>query len=118
MRFFEKWTLPREKIMGGAPKGGLSLSSGLSPVAPIGERKPSTYKTRVVSTRGNHDDARQTWSPAGRSNLPLSRPSQTFQCHRISKLKGQVSGLGTVHPLLTFNFFSKWCDIVAWSIRH
>ena len=27
-------------------------------------------------------------------------------------VEGQVNGLGTVNPLLTLNFFSRWCDVV------
>ena len=59
--------------------------------------------------------SRQTWSPAGRCNYPLSRSSQTLLYHRIS-VEVQVSGLCTVHPLppyvsSTYCFFllSKCC---------
>ena len=57
--------------------------------------------------------ARQTGSPAGHYNHPLCRSSQIFICDRISFVEGQVSGLGTVHPLLTINFFSTWCDVIT-----
>ena len=55
--------------------------------------------------------SRLTGSPAGCYNHPLSRSSQTFCSIRFLSL---VSGrLGTVHPLLTLNFFSTWCHVIG-----
>ena len=67
-------------------------------------REPSTDKTRVVSTR---------------RRFPTNWFSRTLQPSKVSivanfsvpsdfLVDGQVSGLGTVHVLLTLDFFITW----------
>ena len=81
------------------------LNSDLSPAAPQGGREPPTDKTRVVPT---HRRVPTNWV-SGRTLQPSIElvfansfvPSDFL-------VDGQVSGLGTVHPLLTSNFFSTW----------
>ena len=95
----------RGKIRSGAPKGGLMLNSDLSPAAPQGGREPPTDKTCVVSTR------RQV--PTNRVSGRKLQPSiESVVANSFEPLDflvdGQVSGLGTVHPLLTLSFFSTW----------
>ena len=72
---------PRGKIRSGAPKGGLMLDSDLSPAAPQREGNLPQIKPvwcpRAVGSR-------QTESPAGHCNHPLSQSSQTLLCHQIS----------------------------------
>ena len=76
------------------------LNSDLSPAAPQGGRLPPTDKTRVVSTR--------RWV-SGRTMLPsiVSVVANSFVPSDFL-VDGQVSGLGTVHPLLTLSFVSTW----------
>ena len=95
----------RVKIRSGAPKGGLMLNSDLSPAAPQGGREPLTEKSRVVSTRRR---VPTNWV-SGRT-LQLSIESVVANSFVPSDflVDGQVSGLGTVHPLLTLSFFSTW----------
>ena len=91
--------------MSGTPKGGLILKSDLSPAAPQGGREPPTDETRVVSTRRQVPTnwvAGGTFQPSIESVVANSFVPSDFL------VDGQVSGLGTVHPLLTFNFFSTW----------
>ena len=80
------------------------LSSGLSPAAPQGRRVPSTYNARVVSTRRRVPTNwvyGWTLQPSIESIVANSFvPSDLL-------VDGQVSGLGTVHPLLTLHF-STW----------
>ena len=81
------------------------LNSDLSPAAPHGGREPLIEKTCVVST------CRQVptnWV-SGRTLQPSieSVIANSF-VHSDFLVDGQVSGLGTVHPLLTLSFFSTW----------
>ena len=79
------------------------LNSDLSPAAPQGGREPPTDKTRVVSAcrrvQTNWVSCR-TLKPSIESVVANSFVPSDFL------VDGQVSGLGTVHPLLTSNFFS------------
>ena len=81
------------------------LNSDLSPAAPKGERKPPTDKIRVVSTRRR---VPTNWV-SGRTLQPSigSVVANSF-VPSVFLVDGQVSGLGTVHPLLTLSFFSAW----------
>ena len=96
---------PQEKIMSGAPKGGLMSNSGLSLAASIVGRKPPTDKTYVVSTLWRIPTNRFSSRTLQPSNEPVvanpSVPSYFF-------MEGQATGLGTVYPLLTLSFFSTW----------
>ena len=92
------------KIRSGAPKGGLMLNSGLSPAAPQGGKIPPQIKPVWCPRAGG---SRQTGSPARHSNHPLSRSSQTSVPPDFL-VDGQVSGLGTVHPILNLSVFSTW----------
>ena len=81
------------------------LTSDLSPAAPKGGMEPPTYKTCVVSTRW--------WVPTNWVSDRTLQPSiesvvagSFVQSYFL--VDGQVSGLGTVHPLLTLRFFSTW----------
>ena len=81
------------------------LNSDLSTAAPQGGREPPTNKTRVVSTR--------RWVPtnwiSGRTLQPSIESVITNSFVPSDFLvDGQVSGLGTVHPLLTLSFFGTW----------
>ena len=81
------------------------LSYDLSPAASQGVREPPTDKARVVST---HRPVPTNWVSG--------RTLQTFIESVVAKtfvpsdflVDDQVSGLGTVHPLLTLNFLSAW----------
>ena len=81
------------------------LNFDLSSAAPQEAREPPTDKTRVVSTCRR---VPTNWV-SGRTLLPSIEsvfansfvPSDFLVCD-------QVSGLGTVHPLLTLNFVSTW----------
>ena len=81
------------------------LSYYLSLAAPEGGREPPTDKASVVST---------CWCiltnwVSGRSLQPSIESVVTNSFVPSDFLvDGQVSGLGTVHPLLTMNFFSTW----------
>ena len=81
------------------------LNSDLSPAAPQGGRLPPTDKTCVVST--------SRWVPtnwvSGRTLQPSieSVVANSFVPSDFL-VDGQVSGLGTVHPLLTLSFVSTW----------
>ena len=81
------------------------LNSDLSPAAPQGGREPLTEKIRVVSTRRRVPTnwvSGRTLQPSIESVVAnLFVPSDFL-------VDGQVSGLGTVHPLLTLSFFSTW----------
>ena len=81
------------------------LNSDLSPAAPQGGRLPPTDKTRVVSTRRRVPTncvSGRTLQPSIESVVAnLFVPSDFL-------VDGQVSGLGTVHPLLTLSFVSTW----------
>ena len=81
------------------------LNSDLSPAAPQRGREPLTDKTRVVSMRRQV----QTNWVSGRTLQPSieSVDANSF-VPSDCLVDGQVSGLGTVHPLLTLNFFSTW----------
>ena len=81
------------------------LNSDLSPAAPHGGREPLTEKTRVVSTRRRvltNWVFGRTLQPSIESVVANSFVPSDFL------VDGQVSGLGTVHPLLTLSFFSTW----------
>ena len=81
------------------------LNSDLSPAAPQGGREPLTEKTRVVSTR-----RRVPTNWVSDRTLQTSIESVVANSFVPSDflVDGQVSGLGTVHPLLTLSFFSTW----------
>ena len=81
------------------------LNSDLSLAAPQGGREPLTYKTRVVSS---HRLVTTNWV-SGRTLQPSieSIVASSFVPFDIL-VDGHVSGLGTVHLLLTLNFFSTW----------
>ena len=72
------------------------LDSDLSPAAPRGGRLPPTDKTRVVSTRRLFPT---NWV-SGRTLQP--------SIESVFLVDGQVSVLGTVHPLLIFSFVGSW----------
>ena len=81
------------------------LNSDLSPEAPQGGRKSPTYETRVMSTRRwvpTNWVSRRTLQPSIESVVANSFVPSDFL------VDGKVSGLGTLHPLLTLNFFSTW----------
>ena len=81
------------------------LNSDLSPAAPQGGRKPPTDKTRVVSTRWQVPTnwfSGRTLQPSIESVVTNSFVPSDFL------VDGQVSGLGTVYPLLILSFFSAW----------
>ena len=93
------------KIRSVAPKGGLMLNSYLSPTAPQGGREPPTDIARVVSTRRRVPTnwfSGRTLQPSIESVIASSFVPSDFL------VDGQVSGLGTVHPLLTLSFFGTW----------
>ena len=79
-------------------------NSDLSPAAPKGGREPHR-KTRVVSTRRQ---VPTNWV----SGRTLQRSNESVVANSFVPsnfiVDGQVSGLGTVHPLLTLSFFSTW----------
>ena len=79
------------------------LNSDLSSAAPQGGRDPPTDETRVVSTGRR---VPTNWV-SGRTKQP-SIESVVANSFVPSDLlvDGQVSGLGTVHPLLTLNLLS------------
>ena len=81
------------------------LNSDLSPAAPQGGREPPTDKTCVASTCRRVPTnwvSGRTLQPSIESVVANSFVPLDFL------VDGQVSGLGTVHPLLTLNFFSTW----------
>ena len=81
------------------------LNSDLSPAAPQGGREPLMDETRVVSTRRRVPTNRvsgRTLQQSIESVVANSFVPSDFL------VDGQVSGLGTVHPLITLNFFSTW----------
>ena len=81
------------------------LNSDLSPAAPQWEREPPIDKTRVVSTRRRVP----TNCVSGRTLQPsIESVVANFFVPSDFLVDGQVSGLGTVHPLLTLSFFSTW----------
>ena len=81
------------------------LNSNLSPAAPQGGREPATDKTCVVSTRRRVPTnwvSGRTLQPSIESVVVNSYVPSDFL------VDGQVSGLVTVHPLLTLNFPIIW----------
>ena len=81
------------------------LNSDLSRAAPQWGRVPPTDKTHMVSTRRRFQTnfvSGRTLQPSIESVIANSFLPSDFL------VDGQVSGLGTVHPLLTLNFFSTW----------
>ena len=81
------------------------LNSDLSPAAPQGGSEPPTDKTCVVSTRRRVTTnwvSGRTLQPSIESVVVNSFVPSDFL------VDGQVSGLGTVHPLLNLDFFSTW----------
>ena len=81
------------------------LNSDLSPAALQWGRSPPTDKTRVVSTRRRVPTnwvSGRTLQPSIESVVANSFVPSDFL------VDGQVSGLGTVHPLLTLRFVSTW----------
>ena len=81
------------------------LNSDLSSAAAQGGREPATEKPVWCPLAGG---SRQTGSPAGHCNHPLSRTSQNSLVPSDFLVDGQVSGLGTMHPPLTLSFFGTW----------
>ena len=74
-----------------------------SDLYPAGEREPPTDKICVESTRRlvpTNWVSGRTLQPSIESVVANSFVPSDFL------VDGQVSGLGTVHPLLTLNFFS------------
>ena len=91
--------------MSGNPKGGLMLNSNLSPAAPPGGRVPPTDEARVVSTLRlvpTNWFSGRTLQPSIQSVVANSFVPSDFL------VDGEVSGLGTVHLLLTLSFLSTW----------
>ena len=81
------------------------LNSDLSPAAHQGGKVPHTDKTRVVSTRRRVSTnwvSSRTLQPSIESVVANSFVPSDFL------VDGQVSGLGTVHHLLTLDFLSTW----------
>ena len=82
------------------------LISDLSQAAPQGGREPPTDQTRVVSTRRRVPTnwvSGRTLQPSIESVVANSFVPSDFL------VDGQVSGLGTVRPLLTLNFLFMLC---------
>ena len=93
--------------------------SGLFLADPIGGKDPHTDKTCVVSTC--------RWVLTNWVSDRMLQPSTEPVIANISLpsdllVEGKISGLGTVHPLLTLNFFTTWflplfkrmkCDVVT-----
>ena len=81
------------------------LNSDLSLAAPQGGREPPTDKSRMVSTRRR---VPTNWV-SGRT-LQSSIESVVANSFVPSDflVDGQVSWLGTVHPILTLYFLSTW----------
>ena len=81
------------------------LNSDLSPAAPQGRREPPTDKSRVVSTRRR---VPTNWV-SGRTLQPsIESVVANYFVPSDFLVDGQVSALGTVHPLLTLTFVSTW----------
>ena len=81
------------------------LNSDLSPAARQGGREPPTDKTCVMSTQRRVQTnwvSGRTLQPSIESVVANSFVPSDFL------VDGQVSGLGTVHSLLTMNFFTTW----------
>ena len=81
------------------------LNYDLSLAVPQWGREPPTDKTRVVSTCRRVPTncvSGRTLQPSIESVITNSFVPSDFL------LDGQVSGLGTVHPILTLSFFSTW----------
>ena len=81
------------------------LNSDLSPAAPQGGMVPPTNKTRVMSMRRRVPTnwvSGRTLQPSIESVVASSFVPSDFL------VDVQVSGMGTVHPLLTLFFFSTW----------
>ena len=81
------------------------LKYDLSPAAPHGGRLPPTDKTCVVSTRRRVPSnwvSGRTLQPSIESVVANSFVPSGFL------VDGQVSWLGTVHPLLTLSLVSTW----------
>ena len=81
------------------------LNSDLSPAAPQGGREPAQIKPVWCPRAGG---SRQTGSPAGNCNHSIESVVANSFVPSDFLVDGQVSGLGTVHRLLTLNFFSTW----------
>ena len=80
-------------------------NSDLFPAAPQGGREPPTSKTRVVSTRRRVPTnwvSGRTFQSSIESVVASSFVPSDFL------VDGQISGLWTVHPLLTLSFLSTW----------
>ena len=80
------------------------LNSDLSPSAPQGGRDPPQIKPVWCPRAGGPDNwvSCRTLQPSIESVVADSFVPSDFL------VDGQVSGLGTVHTLLTLNFFSTW----------
>ena len=85
-------------------------NSGLSQAAHIWGRIPPTNKSYVVSARRRVS----TNLVSGRMLHQSTEPVIAILCVPSDFLvEGHVSGLGTVHPLLTLNVFRILCDLVT-----
>ena len=81
----------------------LQAGTDISPAAPQAGMEPPTYKACVVSTRRQVPTnwvSGRTLQPSIESVVVNSFVPSDFL------VDGQVSQLGTVHPLLTLSFFS------------
>ena len=81
------------------------LGPDISPAAPQGGRVPPTDKACVVSTCKRVPTnwvSGRTLQPSIESVVAKSFVPSDFL------VDGQVSGLGTVHPLLTLSFLGTW----------
>ena len=81
------------------------LNSDLSPAAPQGGRKPPTDNTRVVSMRRR---VQTNWVSGRKLQPSIEAVVANSFVPSDFLVDGQVSGLGTVYPLLTINFISTW----------
>ena len=81
------------------------LNSDLSPAAPQGGREPPTDKAHVVSTRRR---VPTNWVSSKILQPPIESVVPNSFVPLDLLVDGQVSWLGTVHPLSTLNFFGTW----------
>ena len=81
------------------------LNSDLSPAAPQGGRLPPTDKTRVVSTRRR---VPTNWVSGRKLQPSIESVVANSFVPSDFLVDGHVSGLETVHPLLTLSFLSTW----------
>ena len=82
----------------------------LSPADAIGERNPLHI---IPVWRRRAGGSQQIRTPAARCKHSMSRSSLAFLWQWISKLDGQVNGLGTVHPPFTLSLCGTWSGVVT-----